>query len=78
MDWSSSSSEDEQVILAVVSQTENFHENVSTIEGRISCSRPNIDCGICSWYQDYLNDNIVYDADHIRRRFRIPILSKRC
>ena len=68
----SSSSDDEIICVAAAAAIETTTPT-STWEGRLEGSRPNLHCGECSWYRDYLDSYPFYPTSYFRRRFRIPL-----
>ena len=73
MSWTSSSSEDEAVVLSVAAYVVQDSSAGQEWIRWVSGSRRNIDRGLCSWYRDYLSPNPIYHLGIFRRRFRVPL-----
>ncbi len=69
----SSSSDDDNVIIAVTNSIVNTHQPSRNWIGRVRGSRGNITRGACSWHRDYLCNDHIYPPSHFRRRFRVPL-----
>lgn len=76
MDDSSSSSDEENEILAVVSAVSAAslsQRTPATWSGSKTGRRNNVDWGKCSWWKNYLDLDPVYPACQFRKPFRIPL-----